>query len=325
MAESPPRSDRPDSSSGDDPNAPRPAGQGDLPEGAAAGPWGDARPWWADSGDGTGPRMIIPDGTGPQIVIRDASGGHPIVPDGTGPLPMVPGPPGPPLPGPPLPRPPLPGARPSAGGAKRFPKVLLVWGVAAVGAVVVMAGMLAFRTDTGVIDGGEKKPPGGRDARAAGAPAPTTVISAGATAGGLRMDGLTAPEASAAYAFVATAVEAAGVPIAERGKAVYSEEPARPINVLFVGGTGNVGDPEGFLQKARPTTFIIGQGADPGANGGKAVCGTFAVLADTHTYCAWATADSYGVVASNRPSFNPRFALMADIMRRIRKDVEKPR
>ncbi|TDB89084.1 hypothetical protein E1264_09385 [Actinomadura sp. KC216] len=324
MAESPPRSDTPDSSSGDDPNAPRPAGEGDPAE-DTGGPWGDARPWWSsDPGAGTGP----------QIVIRDASGGHPVVPDGTGPLPAVPGPPaaplppGPPVPGPPpLPRPPSPGARQSAGGAKRFPKVLLVWGVAAVGAVVVMAGMLAFRTDTGGIGGtgGGTKPTAGADARAAGGPAPTTVISAGATAGGLRMDGLTSPQASAAYPFVAAAVEAAGVPVAERGTAVYSEEPTRPVNVLFVGGTGQVGDPADFLQKARPTTFIIGQGADPGAKGGKAVCGTFAVLADTHTYCAWATADSYGVVASNRPSFNPRFALMADIMRRIRKDVERPR
>ncbi|TDD33177.1 hypothetical protein E1287_20375 [Actinomadura sp. KC06] len=325
MAESPPRSEMPDSSSGDDLDAPQAVEDGDPPEDAAAAPWGDSRPWWsADSGDGTGPHAAFPDGTGPQIVIRDASGGHPIVPDGTGPLPVVPGPPVGPFP----PLPPLPGAPLPGTARRRFPRFLLVAGAAVVGTVVLMAGVLAFRTgvvdDGGGVDGG-KKAPGGKDARAAGVPASEKVISAGATAGGMRMDGLTSPQASAAYPFVARAIEAAGVPVAERGKAVYSEEPVRPINVLFVGGTGQVGDPAEFLQKAQPTTFIAGQPADPGEKGGKALCGTFAVLADTHTYCAWATADSYGVVASNRPSLNPRFTLMAEIMQRIRKDVERPR
>ncbi|MFI0374159.1 hypothetical protein ACH35V_40410 [Actinomadura sp. 1N219] len=323
MAESPPRSEMPDSSSGDDLNAPQAVEDGGPPEDAAAAPWGDSRPWWsADSGGGTGPHAPVPDGTGPQIVIRDASGGHPLVPDGTGPLPVLPGPPAGPFP----PGPPLPGVLPHGAGRKRFPRFLLVAGAAAVGTVVLMAGVLAFRTGAGDDGaGGGKKAPGGKDARAAGVPASKKVISAGATAGGLRMDGLTSPQASAAYPFVVTAIEAAGVPVAERGRAVYSEEPVRPINVLFVGGTGRVGDPADFLQKARPTTFIAGQDADPGEKDGKAVCGTFAVLADTHTYCAWATADSYGVVASNRPSLNPRFPLMAEVMRRIRADVERPR
>jgi hypothetical protein len=176
-----------------------------------------------------------------------------------------------------------------------------------------MAGALAFRT------GG-----GAKDARTTALPASKKVIGAGPVAGGMHKDRLTSPQASAAYPFIAGAVEAGGVPVAKHGAAVYSEEPVRKLNVLFMGGTGPVGDPADFLQKVQPTTFIAGQDAEAG-KGAKAVCGTFAVLAETHTYCAWATRDSYGIVASNRPTVNPQFPLMADVMRRIRKDVERPK
>ncbi|GAA4233377.1 hypothetical protein GCM10022254_35710 [Actinomadura meridiana] len=277
-----------------------------------ASPWGDgSRPWWStDAGGGTGPHAPVPDGTGPQIMIRRDSGALPMIPDGTGPIPMLPGPP-------------PPGAMPSGPppvAPRRPPRFLLVAGAVMVGGIVLMAGVLAFRMDRGSGGGGG----GPVDQPRAGVPASRTVINAGPIAGGLRKDGLTAPPASAAYPFVAGAIRAAGATVAARGQAVYTQEPARPVNVLFVGGTGSLGDPAGFLQKAQPTTFIAGQDADPGRRGGKAVCGTFAVLAETHTYCAWATEDSYGVVASNRPSLNPHFTLMADLMRRIRKDVERP-
>ncbi|TDC89685.1 hypothetical protein [Actinomadura sp. 7K507] len=330
MAESPPRSDAPDSASGGDLNAPRVVENGDAPErvAAAPAPWGGSRPWWsAESGDGTGPhRMpghgygtgphgVVPDGTGPhgvlpggsgahRIVPGGGSGAHPVIRDGTGPLPAVPGqaPPGPPPP-----------AR-----KKRLPRFLLVAGTTVVAAGVLMVGVLAFRMDEG--GAGAKK-----DARTTGVPASKKVIDAGPNAGGLHKDPLTPPQTSAAYPFVAGAVEAGGIPAAERGQAVYSEEPVQPVNVLFVGGTGPVGDPGAFLQKARPSTFIAGQDADAGPKGGKAVCGTFAVLAETHTFCAWATRDSYGIVASNQAAPGAQFALMSDVMRRIRNDVEKPK
>ncbi|MFG2091204.1 MULTISPECIES: hypothetical protein [unclassified Spirillospora] len=339
MAESPPRSDTQDSASGDDLNAPQVVEDGGPPwrAGAEPAPWGGSRPWWsADSGDGTGPHAmagpangsgahpipggtgphgVLRDGTGPQVVISDGTGGHPlvaggsgahpVVPGGTGPLPMAPGhaPPGAPAP-----------AR-----RRRLPRFLLVTGAATVAAGVLMVGVLAFGMEGAGTAGGEK------DARTIGVPASGKVIVAGAMAGGLRKDALTAPQASAAYPFVAGAVEAAGIPVVKGGQAVYTEEPAGPVDVLFMGGTGPVGDPEAFLQKVQPTTFIAGQDADPGRKGGKAACGTFAVLADTHTFCAWATRDSFGVVASNRPALSPQFPLMADVMRRIRNDVEKPR
>lgn len=320
MAESPPRSDMPDSASGDDP---RRAEDGEAvgPDGGP-GPWGGSRPWWtADPGTGpqflpggSGPLPMFPDGTGPQIVISGGTGAPPVVGGGTGGHPIVPDaafplPPNGTGPLPPLPFP------PPAAGSRRGLRVLLAAGAATVVAVVLAAGALAVRNE----DGGEQ------GAQVTGVPAAKKVINAGAVAGGLRRDALVGPPASAAYPFVAGAVEAGGVPPAERGQAVYSEHPVRPVNVLFVGGTGRVGNPADFLQKAQPTTFIAGQDADPGPMGGRAVCGTFAVLAQTHTYCAWATDDSYGIVASNVPSPNPEFTLMADVMRRIRKDVERPR
>ncbi|MEO3824762.1 hypothetical protein [Actinomadura sp. B10D3] len=334
MAESPGRSGAPDSPSGDDLDGAQVIEDGDAPE-AGAEPLRGLRPWWSvDYGDGKGPHApvngtgpqvlpaprdgsgpfpVLRDGTGPQVmpgpangsgahpvvrtgpqgVLPDGSGAHPVLPDGTGPLPPVTG-------APPVRR-------------RRPPKILLLAGGVMVAVVMLAAAALAVRTVGGAA----------KDARTTGTPASKKVINAGAVAGGLRRDGLTAPQASAAYPFVAGAVDAGGVPVAKNGLAVYTEEPVGRLNVLFAGGTGQVGNPADFLQKAQPTTFISGQDADPGSKGGKAVCGQFAVLAETHTYCAWATKDSFGIVASNLPTLNPQFPLVADVMRRIRKDVEK--
>src|SRR5690606_3448192 len=153
----------------------------------------------------------------------------------------------------------------------------------------------------------------------------TRVIEAGGAAAGRAKDPLTPPQASAAYPFVAGAIKAAGIPVAERGQAVYGDQTARQVNVLFMGGTGPVGDPETFLHKVQPTTFIARQDAVPGNKRGKTVGGTFAILSETLTYYARVTEHSYGVVASNRATLNPQFPLIADVMRRIRNDVERPR
>ncbi|MFS2291939.1 MAG: hypothetical protein FWJ90_04465 [Actinomadura sp.] len=337
----------PDSASGDDLNAPRVAEGGDAPGrvAAAPAPWGDSRPWWsADSGGGTGPQAmpahangsgahpiaggtgphgVIPEGTGPHGVVHGVTGPHGVVHGGTGPHGVIPDGTGPhgaladgtgPIRT--LPRE-APGGAKSAG--KRFRKLVLIAGAAAVAAGVLVVGALAFR------QGGGSGGAADRSASTSGVSKSTRVIEAGGAAGGLAKDPLTPPQASAAYPFVAGAIKAAGIPVAERGQAVYGDQTARQVNVLFMGGTGPVGDPETFLQKVQPTTFIAGQDADPGNKGGKAVCGTFAVLSETHTFCAWATEDSYGVVASNRATLNPQFPLIADVMRRIRDDVERPR
>lgn len=315
----------PDYMSGDGADSARGGAEGAAQGGADPAPWGGKRPWWSADSGGTGPLSSLGTGGHPMVGGSGAfprvgtgghpvvgtgghpavgtgghpavgTGGHPVVRDGTGPLPPVP-------------------AAPAAGRRRRVPRLLLVAGAAVVAGVALMAGALAFRTGGG----------GVQDAPTAALPAPKKVITAGAAAGGLHKDALTAPQASAAYPFVARAVEAGGVPAAQHGTAVYTAEPVRKLNVLFMGGTGAVGDPAAFLRKTRPTTFIWGQEVPLGGKGATAFCGTFAVLAETHTYCAWATRDSYGIVAANRPTVNPQFPLMTDVMGRIRKDVEKPK
>ncbi|MGW2311360.1 hypothetical protein [Actinomadura luteofluorescens] len=312
MADSPPRSGTPDSASGDDLDAAQVIEDGSGPE-PVPSPFGGARPWWSvDIGDGTGPHAMV-NGTGPQAMPRNGTGPHamPVSANGSGALPVVGTGPHGVIRGGTGPLPQVTGAPPGAGG--RMPKLLLAAGAVVAAGLLLVAGMLALRTG-GVV----------KEAGTAAGPGPSKkVVNAGPTAGGLHKDPLTSPQASVAYPFVAGAVEAGGVPAAKDGLAVYTEEPVRKVNVLFVGGTGRIGDPADFLQATQPSTFIAGQDADPGRKGGKAVCGTFAVLAETHTYCAWATKDSFGVIASNRPTVNPQFPLMADLMHRIRKDVEK--
>ncbi|WP_030170863.1 hypothetical protein [Spirillospora albida] len=296
MAESPPRSDAQVPAPGDELEASR------AIEGGAATapvPWGSSRPWWLTSdGEGSGAHPAV--GTGPHTAV--GTGPHPAL--GTGPHPTAA---------------PVPagwdGQAPPA--ASRRPPVLLLG--AAAGAVlllVLVAGVVVLRTG-----GGEKS-------GASGGPAASTRrIAAAATAGGL-VRGQTPPAATAAYPFVEGAVQAGGVPAAKDGVAVYAQPPAGPMQILFMGGTGRVGEPGAFLARMRPTTVITSAADDPGQGGGKAMCGTFAVLGDVHAYCAWATRDSFGIVASDVPLPDPanaRAAELAHLMRAIRRDVEKPR
>ncbi|QXJ20923.1 hypothetical protein AGRA3207_001720 [Actinomadura graeca] len=315
MADSPPRSDAPDSVSGDDLTVPRAVEDAVPPEQQdGAGPpepadrfqqdprtelppWGASQPWWSPgTGDGTGPQ-IVAGGTGPHVLPGPANGTGPhVLPHGTGPLPAAA-----------LPEPAAPAA---AGGRKRLSAPLLGAGAAAV-LVVALAGVLVLRQVNG------------ENARTAAVPASKKRITAVAVAGGLRKEPAAAVPASAAYPFVAAPVRAGGVPVG--GEGVYAEEPKGPLNVLFMGGTGPVGDTAAFLRKIRPTTFIAVQGTAAGKGGGRALCGSFAVLAEIHLYCAWATEDSYGVVASNVPAPAWRLPAMAELMRGIRRDVEGPR
>ncbi|MWA06208.1 hypothetical protein F8568_038845 [Actinomadura sp. LD22] len=351
MAESSPRPGAPGAVPGDEPGRQQVVEDGGPPGGftAAPAPWGDSPPWWSAGADGTGPQMIA-NGTGPQPVAggtgghrlpvpANGTGGHPL-PGGTGGHPLPGGTGGHPLPGGtggrPLPNGTGPIVLPNGTGPHALPAPLgaappgaaepprerrnvsgLLLG-AAIGAALVavlLVGVLAFKPG----GSGAGK---GRKTAGPGPAASTRKINAVPRAGGMAREAIE-PAASAAYPFVMAAVQAAGVPAAKNGTAVYAE-PVGRTNVLFVGGTGAVGDPAAFLRKLRPSTFISGEQGNPGQNGGRAECGTFAVLAETHTYCAWATRDSYGVVASDVATRNPDFSLMDDVMRRIRKDVEKP-
>lgn len=325
MADSRPRTDPPgrhvdDAAPGDAARVPQGDGTGEFT--VAPTPWGDSVPWWsAEPRGGTGPQRVA-DPSGPQRLPSDGSGPLPVQPDGTGPHRMpngtgphrIPNGTGPHrTPNGTGPLPPVPDVP-----ARRGSGMLLGAGAGAVLLVILVAGVLLLRSGdaTGETSGGR--------ARTAKAFESTRTIAAGATAGGLRRGALP-PRVAVAYPFVMGGVEAGGIPAAEKGAAVYTEGPDGVFDVLFVGGTGQVGDPAAFLRKIRPTTFIGAQNANPGEAGGKAVCGTFAVLTEVHTYCAWATGDSYGVVASNVASQQPRYAMMDALMLRIRADVERAR
>ncbi|GAA4145521.1 hypothetical protein GCM10022416_37290 [Actinomadura keratinilytica] len=305
-------------------------------DGGAAGQDGPsaelpAQPWWmqAPADLNSGPQRI-PDltgtpgdvSTGPHALPTAngtlTSGGHPVVASGGHPVvasgghPVV-----------------TSGAHPvvstgpqRAVGAAQAPSgeppakrrttrriVMIMVGAASVGLVAALAvGALALRQG-GSGEGGGTKTTRHR-------------ITAAAVAGGLqRTPGM--PAATAAYPFMASAVRAGGAERAGNVAAVYADLPQRSRNVVFLGGTGKIGDPAAFLRRARPGTVLTTRNVKPGKGGGSAVCGTFAVLADVHVYCSWATDSSFGFVASNLPTVGDDTAAMADLMRRMRADLEK--
>ncbi|MEW2354371.1 hypothetical protein [Spirillospora sp. NPDC029432] len=163
---------------------------------------------------------------------------------------------------------------------------------------------------------------GGLALVAGGEDVPVRKVSAAGTAGGLRKDA-EPPAASAAYPFIAAGARAAGVEKDAKAGAVYRDPATGAQNVLFLGGTAPVGDPAAFLRKARPSTVIKTAAARPLKGGGRISCGTFAVLAATHLYCAWATENSFGFVAANTPAPDGRVDGLDALTRRMRADLEK--
>ncbi|GAA2600885.1 hypothetical protein SMC26_27240 [Actinomadura fulvescens] len=248
-----------------------------------------------DGGHASGPLPILPVQAPPPLPehrVPDAltSGGWQVVPDGP-----VDGP------APPLPAP-YEAKRRSRGG-------LLIGTALSAGIcllALIAAGVLYSR-----LDGDSASPP-----------KLTRAIAIVPTAGGLTKS----PEpaaATAAYPFVQAGVRAAGAELPRNVAAVYAGSPMAPQNVVFYGGTGDLGDPDAFLRKSRPSTAIATVKANPGRGGGQGVCGTFAVLADVHVYCAWATRTSFGVIADNAPTSAPDTAAMATLMAKMRADLEK--
>ncbi|MBW8484081.1 hypothetical protein [Actinomadura parmotrematis] len=141
-------------------------------------------------------------------------------------------------------------------------------------------------------------------------------IAIPASAGGLSRSAA-APSASAAYPFVAGRAADLGLPVRS---AVYTGAGAR--SVLFLGGTGEIDDPAALLARLRPATFISAHAVQPGAGGGKAACGRFAVLAEIHQYCAWATADTFGVLASDVPVAPTATGDLSPVLRTLRPALE---
>ncbi|MFI0454418.1 hypothetical protein [Actinomadura sp. 6N118] len=248
-----------------------------------------------DGGHGSGPMPVLPVQAPPplpehRVPDSQTSGGWQVVPDGPveGPVP-------------PLPAPYQPKQR-SRGG--------LLIGTALSAGICLLALIAAGVLYTGM-DGGSASPP-----------KLTRAIVIVPVAGGLTKS----PEpaaTTAAYPFLQAGVRAAGAERPRNVAAVYSGVPMAPRNVVFYGGTGDLGSPEAFLRKSRPSTVIATVKANPGRGGGQGLCGTFAVLSDVHVYCAWATRTSFGIIADNAPTAAPDTAAMAVLMAQMRPDLEK--
>ncbi|MFG2003372.1 hypothetical protein ACGFNU_29855 [Spirillospora sp. NPDC048911] len=266
-------------------------------EGPVSGPPGTLM----DGGQVSGPLPILPVQAQPPRPDQRAgdartSGGWQVVPDGP-----VDGP------APPLPVPYQPKQGKSVKSSGRGGLLIGTVLTAGIGLLVLVA--------AGVLYGGLDD----------GAPAPpklTRAIVIAPVAGGLTKS----PESAAmtaAYPFIQAGVRGAGAERPRNVAAVYAGTPMAPQNVVFYGGTGDLGDPDAFLKKSRPNTTIATVKANPGRGGGQAVCGTFAVLSDVHVYCAWATRVSFGVIADNAPTAAPDTAAMAALMARMRPELEK--
>lgn len=248
-----------------------------------------------DGGHGSGPMPILPVQAPPplpehRVPDSQTSGGWQVVPDG-------------PVEGsaPPLPAPYQPKQRGRGG---------LLIGTALSAGICLLALIAAGVLYTGM-DGGSDSPP-----------KLTRAIVIVPAAGGLTKS----PEpaaTTAAYPFIQAGVRAARAERPRNVAAVYSGVPMAPRNVVFYGGTGDLGNPEAFLRKSRPSTVIATVKANPGPGGGQGLCGTFAVLSDVHVYCAWATRTSFGIIADNAPTPVPDTAAMAVLMAKMRPDLEK--
>jgi predicted Ser/Thr protein kinase len=95
-----------------------------------------------------------------------------------------------------------------------------------------------------------------------------------------------------------------------------------PAGVIFLGGTGPLGDPAAFVSSFRSAASASGTvtEVDPGAGGGRAVCAEANSSGTSIAFCAWATRDSFGEVVSTTPGKS--VGAVATQMRRMRPDLE---
>ncbi|MGI5164250.1 hypothetical protein ACQEU3_07840 [Spirillospora sp. CA-253888] len=97
-----------------------------------------------------------------------------------------------------------------------------------------------------------------------------------------------------------------------------------PQGVMFVGGTGDMGNPSafvrGFREAGRKAGSVVTE-VSPGPNGGKAACGQVSGAGVTISQCAWATSSSFGVVVPTTPGTS--VSSTASLMRLFRTQVER--
>jgi serine/threonine protein kinase len=100
-----------------------------------------------------------------------------------------------------------------------------------------------------------------------------------------------------------------------------------PAGVIFIGGTGPLGDPDnfvsGFRRSATSNTSTTVTEVSAGSGGGKGVCAELRSAGQTISFCAWATEDSFGEIVPTVPGRST--TEMAQLMRTMRPDLEQPR
>jgi hypothetical protein len=96
-----------------------------------------------------------------------------------------------------------------------------------------------------------------------------------------------------------------------------------PAGVIFLGGTGPLGDPDKFVSSFRSAASSNGTvtEVDPGTGGGKGVCAEARASGQTIAFCAWATSDSFGEIVSTSPGKSA--TEIAALMRKMRPDLER--
>lgn len=95
-----------------------------------------------------------------------------------------------------------------------------------------------------------------------------------------------------------------------------------PAGVIFLGGTGPLGDPDAFVTSFKNAASSSGTvtEVDPGAGGGRGVCAEATSGTTKIAFCAWATTDSFGEIVSTTPGKSA--GSVAVQMRRMRPDLE---
>ncbi|MFC4911263.1 hypothetical protein [Actinomadura gamaensis] len=94
--------------------------------------------------------------------------------------------------------------------------------------------------------------------------------------------------------------------------------------VIFFGGTGPIGNPDGFMKGIRSSASTSGttvQDVSAGPHGGKAGCFQLSSVGVTITECAWATSSSFGAIVPTKPGST--ISDTADLMRQFRDAVEQ--
>jgi predicted Ser/Thr protein kinase len=251
-----------------------------------------------------------------------------------------PAPPPPPYPAPyPPATAPVPAAGPYGAGSSsgQGPKIaLMIAGGGAVLALLIAVVVVSLTADRGEVDP-TASPAAAGSTGASQSPSPPggSPLSSGRhdvvaadTAGGWPRDSAGERElASTINSQKNTLRNATGGRLTKVVSGFYKDTRASsssglPAGVIFLGGTGPLGDPAAFVSSFRGAASSSGTVTEvnPGVGGGRAVCAEANSGSTSIAFCAWATTDSFGEIVSTTPSKS--VSSVANQMRRMRPDLE---